>query len=122
MVILSVLVLMAGWRVFAQGSESADRPTQMALKLKEMLSLSKGQTERVVAIMTLSRQRAAQDRLAFKGDRQALVKAKWERIDETDKEIEAILTEKQMQRYQALKRDSRERFRERMKERMAYTQ
>jgi hypothetical protein len=94
----------------------------MALKLKEMLSLTDRQTARVVEILALSRQRAVQDLLAYQGDRVALVKAKWERIDATDREIEALLTEKQMERYEAVKRDSRERFRERMKERTGYPQ
>jgi hypothetical protein len=94
----------------------------MALKLKESLSLSKRQTARVTEILTHSRECAAQDRLSFEGDREALVKAKWERIDATDRQIEAILTLKQMERYREVKREFRERFRERMKERIAENQ
>jgi len=116
--VLSVFFLVAGQRVFAQGAEPpAKRATQMALKLKGVLSLTDGQTAHVVEIMALSRQRAVQDLLTYHGNREALVRAKWERIDATHREIESILTGKQMERYETLKRDSRERFRERMKER-----
>jgi Spy/CpxP family protein refolding chaperone len=83
--------------------------------MKNRLSLTDEQTEKVKEILLNERKTMMEEREKNAGDREAMMKARREALDRTDKEIEAILTPEQKEKYQVLKKEIREQRQSRMR-------
>lgn len=86
-------------------------PAERAKQLQERLSLSEEQTQKIVKIFTEA-QKAREEKMGeLMGDRDAMRTFMTEQTAKTDKSIEAILTKEQIQKYEELKKERRQRRR-----------
>ncbi|MEX1138105.1 MAG: hypothetical protein WEF53_02010 [Bacteroidota bacterium] len=84
-------------------------PAERAKQLKERLSLTEEQTIAVEIIFEERQKEATTKRDSLTGNREAMRTFMREQAAKTDKEIESLLTEEQMKKYEELKKERRER-------------
>jgi hypothetical protein len=84
-------------------------PAERASQLKERLSLTEEQTIAVEIIFEERQKEVAAKMDSLRGDREAMRAFMMGEIVKTDKEIEALLSDEQKTKYEALKKERRER-------------
>jgi hypothetical protein len=90
---------------------------QVLERLKEQIALTDSQAAAIGSILAVARQQAASDREAHRGDREAMRAAARQRAENTDKAIEALLTEDQVPKYREIMKELRQNFQGRMRDR-----
>ncbi len=110
--VLSVMIILVGTNVlFSQ-------PVRMTVEertdnLKELLTLTDDQTQKVTSILKESEKRREALRGESSDDRQAIREKMIVLMDDTDKKINALLTSEQRKKYEKLKKDRRQSIEER---------
>jgi len=84
--------------------------------LKIRLALTPEQETKIGEILKIYREQAVADRELYKGFPQAQIRATKERFDKADKEIFALLDEKQKKKYEVLKKERFTRMKETQKQ------
>lgn len=114
--VLSVMIILVGTNVlFSQ-------PVRMTVEertdnLKELLTLTDDQTQKVTSILKESEKRREALRGESSDDRQAIREKMIVLMDDTDKKINALLTSEQRKKYEKLKKDRRQSIEERRERR-----
>jgi Spy/CpxP family protein refolding chaperone len=112
--ILVSLVMMFSQSARAQDSQDSTRAARRAAVLKDSLGLNDEQTAKIETIFLQSQKQISKERDAHQGDREAMMKAMREHMQEMDKQINAVLKPDQQKKYEALMKERRERMRQRM--------
>jgi Spy/CpxP family protein refolding chaperone len=112
--ILVSLVMMFSQSARAQDSQDSTRAARRAAVLKDSLGLNDEQTAKIETIFLQSQKQMSKERDVHQGDREAMMKAMREHMQEMDKQINAVLKPDQQKKYEALMKERRERMRQRM--------
>ncbi len=115
--VLVSLVMAFSQSMLAQGSQDSARAARRAAALKDSLGLNDKQTTKIQALFLKSQQQMAKERDAHQGDREEMMKAMRQHMQEMDKQINAVLTPDQRKKYEELMKERRERMRQRMQNR-----
>jgi hypothetical protein len=81
---------------------------KMAYRLKERLSLTDAQTEKVKAIYATMKEQAKKDRETYKDNKEGMKQANKARREKADAEIKALLDKTQLEKYEAYKKEMKE--------------
>lgn len=100
----------------AQGTP-AQRTEMLMQVMKDKLTLTADQETQIRAVLTASQEQAMKDRDAAAGDRTKMMTLAQERMQKTDAQISAVLTDEQRKKYEPLQAEMRRRSRERMMQR-----
>ncbi|MEW5798836.1 MAG: hypothetical protein AB1728_07485 [Bacteroidota bacterium] len=81
---------------------------ERAVILKERLTLTDDQTKKVTAILKESEKKRDAIRDEFSGDRETMREKMMSLMNDTDKKIDALLTNEQKKKYEELKKERRQ--------------
>ena len=109
--VLVALLVISSSSLFAQGMRMT--PQERADTLKVRLSLTDTQTKQVVKIYEQQQLDFEKARNASSGDREAMRAAMTKIVQKTDANIEKLLDEKQLKKYEAFKKERMERMQQR---------
>jgi Spy/CpxP family protein refolding chaperone len=109
------LIFLAG-NSFAQGRQRGQQMQAARLDtLKVRLNLTDQQVSQIQDIFAKSREEMTKNRDSYRGDHDAMMKAMKENNDNTNSQIEKVLTPEQNKIFQQIKADWAKRSEERMK-------
>ncbi|MEW6006000.1 MAG: hypothetical protein AB1695_11870 [Stygiobacter sp.] len=110
-VLFVLLILFTASALLAQPTRST--PEERAQQLKEQLSLSDDQTEKVTTILIESEKKREAIFDETDGDRKVMRSKMVSLMKETDKKIDALLTNDQKEKYDELKKERRQQMKQR---------
>jgi len=108
-----ILILFVGFSgaISAQNKTLIERRVE---QLKEALQLNDEQTFKITEIMSRLEQKNEQEQSAKPINKKAIMKERQKRLNEADKEIEALLTPAQLKKYESYKKERANKMKSRM--------
>jgi len=108
-----ILILFIGFSgaISAQNKTLIERRVE---QLKEALQLNDEQTLKITEIMSRLEQKNEQEQSAKPINKKAIMKERQKRLNEADKEIEALLTPAQLKKYESYKKERANKMKSRM--------
>jgi len=114
---LFLIVCAVAATALAQPRGAGGMAGQVLERLREQIVLTDSQAAAIDSILAVARQQAASDRESHRGDREAMRAAARQRAENTDKAIEALLSEDQVPKYREIMKELRQNFQGRTRDR-----
>ncbi|MDI6767521.1 MAG: hypothetical protein QME52_11930 [Bacteroidota bacterium] len=96
-------------------AQNQSRTEHRVQRLKEALKLSDEQTTKITEIMNRNEQKATQEQSSKPLNKKAMMKNEQKRLSAMDKEIEPLLTQEQLKKYESYKKERMNEMRSRTK-------
>lgn len=96
---------------------SGNRAERQLERIKEKIDLNKEQTEKIKTILEKAQEEMRAMFEKSDGDRSSMREAATKRTEQTDAEIEKVLTKKQKEKYQEYKKERQKEMQERRRDR-----